>query len=59
MIDSDDDGLSDLWESTLGTNPLHEDSDGDGLGDALEVARGTDPLSPTTTTRTAPTHPSP
>jgi cell wall-associated NlpC family hydrolase len=46
MIDSDDDGLSDPWESTLGTNPLHEDSDGDGLGDALEVARGTDPLVP-------------
>ena len=45
-------------ESTLGTNPLHEDSD-DGLGDALEVARGTDPLVPATTTRTAPTHPSP
>ena len=39
MIDSDDDGLSDPGESTLGTNPLHEDSDGDGLGDALEVAR--------------------
>ena len=46
MIDSDDDGLSDPWESTLGTNPLHEDSDEDGFGDALEVARGTDPLLP-------------
>jgi cell wall-associated NlpC family hydrolase len=46
LIDSDDDGLSDPWESTLGTNPLHEDSDGDGLGDALEVARGSDPLVP-------------
>jgi cell wall-associated NlpC family hydrolase len=46
MIDSDDDGLSDPWESSLGTNPLHEDTDGDGWGDAMEVARGTDPLVP-------------
>jgi hypothetical protein len=35
--------MSDAWESTLGTNPLHTDSDGDGIADALEVARGSDP----------------
>jgi hypothetical protein len=46
VLDSDSDGLSDAWESTLGTNPLHADSDGDGIADALEVARATDPLEP-------------
>jgi cell wall-associated NlpC family hydrolase len=43
-VDSDGDGLSDAWESSLGTNPLHDDSDADGLSDALEEARGSDPL---------------
>jgi cell wall-associated NlpC family hydrolase len=43
-LDTDHDGLSDAWESTLGTDPLSRDSDDDGLTDALEVARGTDPL---------------
>ena len=43
-LDSDEDGLSDAWESTLGTNPLHDDSDADGFTDAVEMARGTDPL---------------
>ncbi len=46
VVDADGDGLSDAWESTLGTNPLHGDSDSDGLADALEVARDTDPLQP-------------
>jgi hypothetical protein len=46
LLDSDEDGLSDAWESSLGTDPLHGDSDGDGFGDALEAARGTDPLLP-------------
>jgi cell wall-associated NlpC family hydrolase len=45
-VDSDDDGLSDAWEPSLGTNPLHADSDADGAGDADEVADGTDPLTP-------------
>jgi hypothetical protein len=45
-IDSDADGLSNAWESTLGTNPLHADSDGDSISDALEVAQGGDPLLP-------------
>ena len=35
--DSDDDGLSDGQERTLGTNPLRLDTDGDGLGDSFEV----------------------
>ena len=34
--DSDRDGLSDMVESLLGTDPDNEDSDGDGLGDATD-----------------------
>jgi hypothetical protein len=44
--DDDDDGLSDVVEAGLGTNPLLADSDGDGFGDGAEVAAGTDPLDP-------------
>lgn len=43
-IDTDNDGLADWLEYTLGTNPLHFDTDGDGVPDGLEVYRGTDPL---------------
>ncbi len=46
VLDSDSDGLSDAWESTLGTNPLHADTDGDSISDALEVAQDGDPLVP-------------
>lgn len=43
--DSDGDGLPDLDEATLGTDPLNPDSDGDGLTDGDEVnVFGTDPL---------------
>jgi len=35
--DSDNDGLADAEEVTLGTNPNHPDTDGDGLGDFAEV----------------------
>jgi hypothetical protein len=60
MIDSDDDGLSDPWESSLGTNPLHEDTDGDGWGDAMEVARGDRPaVSRTTDDEDRPEDPEP
>lgn len=43
--DSDSDGLSDLDELALGSNPNASDSDGDGLGDIDEVATGTSPAS--------------
>ncbi|NLE42310.1 MAG: PKD domain-containing protein [Lentisphaerae bacterium] len=43
--DADQDGLSDLEESILGTNPLNPDTDGDGLSDGDEaLIHGTDPL---------------
>ena len=42
--DSDNDGLTDLEEFALGTNPLHWDTDGDGMSDLWEVMRGMNPL---------------
>ena len=42
--DSDDDGLSDGQERTLGTNSLFRDTDGDGLSDAFEVKFLLNPL---------------
>lgn len=45
--DFDGDGLTNLKEFSLGTNPLAADTDGDGVGDGIEVAFGTDPLDPT------------
>ena len=42
-VDSDNDGLNDAEEHTLGSNPANADSDGDGLTDAEEQTRGTDP----------------
>jgi hypothetical protein len=48
--DSDGDGLTDVEESTLGTNPLIADTDGGGLSDYEETHdedwRATDPLNP-------------
>ena len=44
--DFDDDGLTDLEEYILGTNPCDWDSDGDGMSDLYEVMNGLDPLSP-------------
>ena len=42
--DSDGDGLSDVAETTLGTDPNNPDTDGDGLSDGEEVTHhGTDP----------------
>lgn len=47
VADSDGDGLPDLIEEELGTDPVMADSDGDGCGDKLEVERqGFDPLTP-------------
>ena len=43
--DADRDGLSNLSEQSLGTNPNSADSDGDTYSDLAEVQAGTDPLS--------------
>jgi uncharacterized protein YkwD len=46
FIDSDADGLLDIEEKALGTDPFCTDTDKDGLGDFEEVyVYGTDPLS--------------
>lgn len=42
-VDSDGDGLPDLQEGTLATDPTMVDTDGDGLPDGFEVAAGLDP----------------
>ncbi|MFC4281800.1 hypothetical protein ACFOXZ_13515, partial [Thalassotalea piscium] len=44
-LDSDNDGLTNLEEYNLGTNPTLMDTDGDGYTDGFEVNSGTDPLS--------------
>ena len=45
FIDSDGEGLSNVEEIPLGTNPLDSDTDADGLNDFDEVvSHGTDPL---------------
>ncbi|MDX9868172.1 MAG: PKD domain-containing protein, partial [Kiritimatiellia bacterium] len=41
--DLDNDGLSDIEELTIGTNPIHWDTDGDGMCDGWEVLRGLNP----------------
>ncbi len=43
--DSDGDGLPDLGEFIMGTDPRLRDTDGDGIPDGAEVRQGTDPLS--------------
>lgn len=42
--DTDGDGLTDMEELAIGTNPVHWDSDGDGMSDLWEILRGLDPL---------------
>lgn len=44
--DPDEDGLTNLEEFELGTDPNDPDTDGDGLNDGYEVELGTDPLDP-------------
>lgn len=44
FLDSDQDGLSDLEEKALGTDPFNPDTDGDGYSDYVEVMSGYDPL---------------
>jgi hypothetical protein len=42
--DSDHDGLPDVVETVLGTDPKNPDSDGDGIPEGAEVEQGTNPL---------------
>jgi hypothetical protein len=42
--DDDEEGLSNSWEKSLGTDPLNRDTDEDGLSDYEEFLSGTDPL---------------
>ncbi|MES2589943.1 MAG: CotH kinase family protein [Bacteroidota bacterium] len=42
--DTDGDGLTDVFEGTIGTNFQDIDSDDDGLNDSLEVANSSNPL---------------
>ncbi|WP_369855609.1 carboxypeptidase regulatory-like domain-containing protein [Candidatus Thalassolituus haligoni] len=42
--DADGDGLDNLTEQGLGSNPTQADSDADGLDDQLEVSLGTSPV---------------
>lgn len=49
VLDSDGDGLLDVEEEKLGTDPFDPDTDRDGLSDGEEVkAHGTNPLDPDT-----------
>ncbi len=50
--DDDNDGLSDVLETTIGTNPLLADTDGDGFSDGVEYNNGSDPLVATDTPAT-------
>lgn len=46
VLDCDNDGLTNLQELQLGTNPLNIDTDGDGVPDGVEVSDFSDPLKP-------------
>jgi len=45
-VDADGDGLSDIQEATLLTNPNNPDTDSDGFFDGIEVFHGSNPLNP-------------
>ena len=42
--DNDNDGLTNLQEYEIGTNPNNPDTDGDGITDGEEVRRGLNPI---------------
>lgn len=44
FLDSDQDGLSDEEEKSLGTDPKNKDTDSDGYSDGVEVKSGYNPL---------------
>lgn len=44
LLDGDGDGLTNLQEHALGTDPTKKDTDGDGVSDGQEVSGGSDPL---------------
>jgi subtilisin family serine protease len=46
MIDTDGDGLFNVGEFRIRTNPRHSNTDGDGAPDGQEVADGTNPMDP-------------
>ena len=52
--DLDSDGLTNLEEYILGTNPNDSDSDNDGASDGVEVDNGNNPLNPTDNPTTNP-----
>jgi ligand-binding sensor domain-containing protein len=54
FTDADGDGLSNLREYQLGTDPRNTDTDGDSAGDGAEVTAGTDPLRADQTPPTGP-----
>ncbi|QDU71017.1 Nodulation protein O [Mucisphaera calidilacus] len=45
-LDADRDGILDIIEADLGTNPNTRDTDGDGLTDGFELQHGFDPNNP-------------
>jgi hypothetical protein len=46
FLDSDQDGLTDQEEKSLGTDPQKADTDGDGYSDGAEIKSGYNPLKP-------------
>lgn len=48
-VDSDGDGIADIYEGDYGTNPFDPDSDGDGIADGIEIG-GEGDADPNTTT---------
>ncbi len=45
-LDTDNDMLTDSYESLYGIDPTNSDTDGDGFSDGEEISAGTDPLDP-------------
>lgn len=43
-LDGDSDGIPNVGEEVIGTNPMNADTDGDGVNDGAELDAGTNPL---------------